>query len=573
VSSFRKISPLALWLVAGLVSASAFGAELDPTSDLPGSDRPPVGRSLFDYLAVSDDGSKMDVVFPIEALMKRIEQRTGAKPTVTMLPRGRSLQRDHSGFDSPRLVFAFDNHGKQSAEDLGAAVKDRLYIGYAEKANQLEVISYNAAAGRFEFQIVHDYKQDGERKLAYASRGLCTKCHHNGAPIFSPNPWPETNGSGATPNDHKIADLIKQKVGDKYHGYNVEVPRDIPYEVDNSTDRANYVIPYQKLWMEGCGGATAEAAQCRASVLQFALELAFTTPSTFSQEGEQFATLKATWEKTWPNNLGGGIQVPNPNLLPYDPLLDTGTNQGFVDLGPGLTDEEKNRLQGMLANSQVPQEVDPLFQFLAPLEIWKLDSICFGKCVIYGLNRFFTDDDKKLLRTVTNKDFGKVKAAIGQMLADADGSLSNRPFRRAVVMKALLKRLGQNVPTGGMEDDNPNLPAPQVDGEVQPPPTGESGGLAKLREYCLPCHEMLPGKRGFLQGDSDDEILEKVGAQAAEIVKRLEWTKVTPGQPIPPAAPGHAYMPPRDDDPESPRTRLEQNKEDAKIMIDFVNSL
>ena len=36
--------------------------------------------------------------------------------------------------------------------------RDRLYLGYQENANLIEVISYNEAAARFEFQLVRDYR-------------------------------------------------------------------------------------------------------------------------------------------------------------------------------------------------------------------------------------------------------------------------------------------------------------------------------------------------------------------------------------------------------------------------------
>jgi len=90
--------------------------------------------------------------------------------------------------------------------------------------------------------------------------------------------------------------------------------------------------------------------------------------------------------------------VSNPDILHFDPLAETGTNDGFVDLGPGLTPEEAARIKTMLANSQVPRLKDPLVQFLGPLEVWTLDAICHGKCVVFGVRGFLTPDDRSQLK-------------------------------------------------------------------------------------------------------------------------------------------------------------------------------
>ena len=77
-------------------------------------------------------------------------------------------------------------------------VKDRLYLGYQERAGLIEVISYNEAAARFEFQLVRDYRPQGKPEAVYASRAVCTACHQNHGPIFSRQQWDETN---ANPRD------------------------------------------------------------------------------------------------------------------------------------------------------------------------------------------------------------------------------------------------------------------------------------------------------------------------------------------------------------------------------------
>src|SRR3546814_8027640 len=89
------------------------------------------------------------------------------------------------------MVAAVNGEG----DDAAALLKDRLYIGYQEQSALLEVISYNEAAGRFEFQLVHDYRAGATPRVSYARRELCAACPQNLAPIFSRPLWAETNAN------------------------------------------------------------------------------------------------------------------------------------------------------------------------------------------------------------------------------------------------------------------------------------------------------------------------------------------------------------------------------------------
>src|SRR3546814_9204248 len=66
----------------------------------PGSDRPPAGRSLFDFVTTREQGGARvyDIPFPFEALLQRINARAGCDAgddclRVVLIPLGRSLQR------------------------------------------------------------------------------------------------------------------------------------------------------------------------------------------------------------------------------------------------------------------------------------------------------------------------------------------------------------------------------------------------------------------------------------------------------------------------------------------------
>ncbi|HEX2056632.1 MAG TPA: hypothetical protein VHF07_09060, partial [Nitrospiraceae bacterium] len=138
---------------------------LDPAE--PGPDSPPAGRSLFDYLVTERRGDRIvyRVPFPFTALLDRIERELGAGKQGTplkrvLIPLNRSLQRHAAKpdyFVYPRAVVGVDSEPPLHSGSSGILLKDRLFLGYQEKAQILEVISYNEAAGRFEFQVVRDY--------------------------------------------------------------------------------------------------------------------------------------------------------------------------------------------------------------------------------------------------------------------------------------------------------------------------------------------------------------------------------------------------------------------------------
>ncbi len=239
---------------------------VDPA--VPGDNLPPAGRSLFDQLfAVDRNGrSSIELPFPFDALLARLDAQLAPDPGSALppakrvlIPLGRSLQRTAAApnyFAYPRVVVAVD---AQPASNSAPYLKDRLYIGYQEKSAVLEVISYNEAAGRFEFQLVKDYRAGATPQVVYANRTLCFACHQNGAPIFSRALWDETN---ANP---QAAALLAAEIATTHHGfYGIPPERgvDIPYAIDNATERANGLALTQRLWRDGCGGDDPAARRC-----------------------------------------------------------------------------------------------------------------------------------------------------------------------------------------------------------------------------------------------------------------------------------------------------------------------
>ena len=220
----RRTTDLRIYLILCIASLAATAVDA--------TDLPSVGRSRFDQVIGAGQ-----VPYPFARLVTQIEAQLEADPgglpplKITLIPLGRSLQRSAAApdfFHFPRVIVAVDSASKPGV----APLQDRLFIGYQEKSAVLEVISYNEDAGRFEFQLVKDYRAGGKPQVVYANRTLCYACHQNGAPIFSRALWDETN---ANP---QVAALLAAS-GKNFYGIPPERGVDLPYAIDIAVKRAN----------------------------------------------------------------------------------------------------------------------------------------------------------------------------------------------------------------------------------------------------------------------------------------------------------------------------------------------
>ncbi len=267
-------------------------------------DLPPVGHSRFDELL-----GERPVPYPFNRLVETISRQmrtdAGGLPPlkITLIPLGRSLQRDAGApdfFRFPRVVAAADGANRPGF----APLKDRLFLGFHEKGEVVELISYNDAAARFEFQVVRDYAPGKTPQVFYARRGLCLACHQNAAPIFARPLWDET------PANPAIAARLRA-TGRDFYGVKI-TGTDIAYLIDAATDRANKFSVWQMLWQQGCGaGPPGDVCRQEAftAALAYARKLQLPAPGALSQ-------LDQTWPTLWPD----GLPIPSPNLPNRDPL-------------------------------------------------------------------------------------------------------------------------------------------------------------------------------------------------------------------------------------------------------------
>jgi mono/diheme cytochrome c family protein len=353
--AFRLVLPVLLGALLGSVlAASATAADGDRSL-------PQHGRSLFDRLFERETDGTPQVPFPFPALLQRVRaQLDGEAPNggmaIVLIPLGRSLQRHAAGdvdaFRFPRVVAAVTGEPVTNAPAGHLYLKDRLYLAHHERAEALEVISYNEDEGRFEFQLVLDYRAGATPRVVAANRTLCLACHQNAAPIFSRPSWDETSASPA------VAARLAA-TGLDYQGLPWRHGVDVPEAIDAATTAANRLTVAQRLWQEGCALATAQASiDCRAQALLQALRQrlvggAATIASTDVRQ-RLVEPLLASWQARWPD----GLVIPDPQVP---------NRQPFAGIEGGIappTDAE------LVRYADIPAAFDPL-ALRPPLELWR----------------------------------------------------------------------------------------------------------------------------------------------------------------------------------------------------------
>ena len=361
---------------AGIANANQ-GTAYDRGTD---SDLPTAGRSVFDLIFTEEkDGRRRyNVPFPFsrlrQAIAEHMEGENGPSPLrEVLIPIGRALQRNAAApefFDSPRIVLAVVGEPSARAEQGGQFFKDRLFIGYQERARSFEVISYNEALGRFEFQVVDDYAAGKTPKVFYARRSLCLSCHQNAAPIFAEPAWSETNANA------DIAERLLRE-SSSFHGLPVRVGEravEDAREISSSVQRANLIPIQQRIWRDGCGRAAESSAaiRCRAALLALALQYRLSSRRHFDGESalyvDRFARAVAReWRRRW----SGKIEIPNPLIPDIDPLRPSDVAQAGMD---PLEPREPAAVWMAARGADLGEVIDGISQFVSLADAKRLDD-------------------------------------------------------------------------------------------------------------------------------------------------------------------------------------------------------
>lgn len=444
--------------VAGLAAVAA-AAEPAPESltslDNAGPNLPPVGRSLFDFaVAKQVDGEwRFEVPFPFEALVEHLKTglREGYRgPLKAVLhPIGRSLHRHAAAphyFRYPRAVIAVDAESAPPAGDAGMMLKDRLYLGYQPASESIELIAYNEAAGRFEFQVVTDYREGGRPRVTYADRGLCVACHHNQSVIYPGGPWADSN------NNARIGALLRAEA-DTFYGIPARISSDIPDLFDQATDRANLFSAYQLAWQQGCGatGNFESAVACRRDALVSALRYRLTSRYQLSDAGDgaydRFAeTLTEAWRARWPH----GVSILSAHLLDRDPFEQIRHHDGELGFEEAVLKIAATEPERFMDYDEI---YEPLYD-RPPLGIWRVAAPIWGlppkpplwlRQVIGGLGDFLaTSDIKRLTDHLAGHPTSAVERTVSCQVIPEDESVENIKIRFACV-----DGLGERAPLKG----------------------------------------------------------------------------------------------------------------------------
>ena len=521
---------MTMLLIAGEVGLLGSALAADPLQQTEvGPDLPPVGRSLFDQLVESPDGFRGRIPFPFAKLVDSIAAQGGcisAKSNCyqrVLIPLGRSLQRPAAApafFKHPRMVVGFTGDADGSDERDVPLLKDRLYLGYQEKANLIEVISFNETAGRFEFQLVKNYRAGITPELTYANRVVCMSCHQNFAPLFSRQVWDETN---ANPN---IAQRLARERTD-FEGFPIRIGVDVPNSLDDATDRANLLPAYGLLWRNGCDGDR----RCRARALEAALQYRLTNQRTFGIKSKHFqdeflSVFEKNWQRHWPN----GLKIPSNDIPNRDPLQ--------------FTDSER------LAH------VPARFEALLPRshkEIWQWETDRFR--LIKGIGEFFSRGDiqrlaqklkiaSDVIRTPEDVDispgFAQLVRAIERMINDPKGqaALDASTIQRLPLRNALFRALGISIGKACCETEA-KLTQARVEETPMVRVTTDDAALNYFYIHCARCHgTSQPFPPNFMRGDRVT-VKNRLQQCADRIAYRLAMWKIEPEQrpktPMPPA--------------------------------------
>ena len=461
---------------------------------IPETDLPPVGtRSLFDHLIVQNNG----LPYPFSKLIHLLKEQnpTGQEPVALLIPNGRSLLKGQADNAHPRIVVAADFEGNNPAVGLGLAARGQLFLGFVENANEIEVLSYNEAAGRFEFQLVQNYCEGCVPRIVYARRAICTTCHQNGgAPIFSQRPWNETNGQQAT------TEAITLARGNKpYHGVAVQQPLSQSERFDQLTDIGNFYQATQRLWLDGCGE---KGNACRRQMLSLAFQYA-DNAGGFNPESAEAKQLRQLQAATFPKE---GITVAESDVLNRDPI---GEKQGFKGWLRSLVTRDIRFGEGAKDNEDLSafDKLPPLRKELDPLTIRAPKKTLHAQDIdgVYGVASFFTEADLKTLAEQHGNDVKNLQAKVNALPNEV---FTAKPFSRVAMMQALL---GKPREYCCLKTDE--MSPPVVSG-VPPLTIKQFPELQHFADSCFACHRGNPAQRlNFMAGDNEQAVLDNIKAK------------------------------------------------------------
>lgn len=526
----------------------------------PGPNLPPIGRSAFDYLI---GGDAIPFPFPklIEVINKEVavqkspdsDNPYGAKLIGSLVGFSRSLQRRTTSPSTPRVLLAVDNESDPQMSKRGLLLRDRLFLGFSEKAKRIEVISYNEAAARFEFQEVLDYEPGKIPKVVYSKRVLCTSCHQSHGPLFMIEPWTETNGAIESPVPRMIFEAHEGAAS--YHGVPItqaKYPGDDDEDPENPTisaqqqakllanvdnnrfeaavHRGSILKLFDYTWRTLCGRTEGGGAECRGKLLELGILMKGDWSTSVNQD---FAQLSASLRQRLSAEGHTRATIPDGlTLNPLDPELFpivTGlapSSDAVAPLNPDAASEVTQRLSIFL-----PVFSEPLTrqQLLVAIKSEGEPDALRELVQIPGLDLGATR--MRVLEKAANKAVPKLRTAIASLIAaaknDPKAVLGDGPYRAGAIYRELVAALGGPAPKHCCEA---GAPVPPLAEESSAEGAAISMPMKLLDHYCASCH--IAGPYPFMEGSTEAKRWVAITPIADRLIRSLKWES-SPLKPMP----------------------------------------
>ena len=489
---------------------------------------PQVGSSVFDkiYSETRQGITTYSIPFPLESLLQKANEE-GQTFSHSLFPFSRSLQRPidlrYDPLLNPRLVLGVSS---------GSLGNSKLFLGYVKATDQMEVISYNDEAGRFEFQLVRNYSRDP--KVSYVNRAKCISCHQGQAPIFSTGPWADSSLG-------IIGDLLNAKLGlsqnnlsemqlvfAKLFGAKSSVPN--ISMLDSLVRDANQIALDERIWLIGCG----KNRECRLGLLLKTLAPSYSGTKKYILQSEAELSKSALKKQGQYHSFLSSFDLGTREVA----LRQSGS--GPLDL-PGLANSPAGILQIINNIYRLSPEDNPATKRFASLEGTNL--------VGNRLSTFSLEDMNDLYEEGRNAN--QVGEAIQTLYLKESPIFEEGPINKLYVMQELLKQLSS--PSAEkysfwLKKKTPErvlLSEPII-------PVFQKAELNIFTRHCASCHAsgfQYPPQ--FLEG-SENQVIEKINGLRDRIRYKLE----------------NALMPP---DP-SKRLLMEQTG-DKEILLKYLSQL
>jgi hypothetical protein len=562
-------------ILAFLTFSAAASAQSDSEQDLPSR-----GRSAFDHLI--DDpkaAAGLTIPFPFSKLIDHLKAKLADPSHVSMLffPFGRSLQKfaaDPNYFKFPRTVVSVSGESKASGTALAVDYNSKLFIGYVEPTNQLEVISFNESLGRYEYQVIRDYQAGKTPRPFYVKRRLCLSCHESAVPIFPGEPWSESND-----NNFIAENIIAARGGEtRYFGQSIRL-NNIPgrgfteeaLRFDGSVREATAIVYNQYRREQICPLQASDPIDCLA--MAFTVSLANYYNYWNGPEWPPLVEFKRRVEQFYLEQRP--LEIPFAFIPDRDPL----TNNPINSMKDRTQPPANMKIGSMIA--LLKSNITYLQSFSDPKKSRKtIVAPVRERCVLpekaqpkayqkwCETSYFFDELSMNQLKIIESSatlegtfDFRKIAEALQTMAARAkknpQSSLASGKLNRALFYSELLSTLKKREPlTSCCGKPLAHRAEMALESKAMTQRTGEikNAAVAKFMHYCSECHGNagIEYPRQFLYAMNEVELVDGIRGFQPNILSCLENAET----PMPPISSAENFA-------------LFKNPQDRQLMIDF----